>query len=35
LKPESKGGGAVLDLDSAAGVSMIIGVKPQERRGLE
>lgn len=35
LKPESEGGSAVLDLDLAVGVGMIIGVKPQERGGLE
>jgi hypothetical protein len=35
LKPESKGGGAVLNLDLAVGVGMIISVKPQERCGLE
>jgi len=35
LKPESKGGSAMLNLDLAVGVGMIIGVKPQERSGLK
>lgn len=34
LKTESKGGGAVLNLDLAVGVGMVIGMKPQECRGL-
>jgi len=35
LEPESKSGRAMLDLDLAVGVSMVIGVKPQKRRRLE